>query len=308
MSFQLITPVILLIFNRPEKTERVFASIRAAKPSQLLIVADGPRETHPEDTQKCAATRAIVEQVDWECRVERNYSEINLGCKFRVSSGLDWVFSKVETAIILEDDCLPHPTFFRFCETLLEYYQRDERVMVISGNNFISNHQRSKSSYYFSRYINFWGWATWRRAWCHYDVEMCNWPSIREQNWLKDLLQDKRAVSYWSKIFDLTYQELIDTWDYQWVFTCWCQSGLSIVPNVNLVSNIGFGQESTHTSIDSKNASAIPASEMIFPLNHPTFFIADTRADRLLHQRYLTINLFERIQLFIVRHLNPKNF
>lgn len=291
MSFQLTTPVILLIFNRPEKTERVFASIRAAKPSQLLIVADGPRETHPEDIQKCAATRAIVEQVDWECKVERNYSERNLGCKFRVSSGLDWVFSKVETAIILEDDCVPHLTFFHFCEELLDYYRNDKRVMVISGNNFQATHNSTEYSYYFSCYNHCWGWATWRRAWQYYDIEMKLWPKIRDEQWLREILRSNLAMEYWKEIFQAVYNNEINTWDYQWTFSCWLQRGLSILPSCNLVSNIGFDSEATHTHRKTK-ISNLPAEGMGFPLQHPSFMIRNYEADNFTERYIFSLSLF----------------
>jgi hypothetical protein len=158
------TPIAFFIFNRPDTTARVFEAIRQAQPSKLLVVADGPRSTRPGEAEKCAATRAIIDQVDWECEVLTNYSDVNLGCRHRVSSGLDWVFEQVEEAIILEDDCLPHPTFFRFCEELLEWYRHDHRIVAISGDNFQNGHQSGEFSYYFSRYVHIWGWATWRRG------------------------------------------------------------------------------------------------------------------------------------------------
>jgi hypothetical protein len=163
-DFQLTTPVAFLIFNRPDTTAKVFEAIRQAKPPKLLVVADGPRPDRPDDIEKCKAARGVVEQVDWDCEVLRNYSDVNLGCKKRVSSGLDWVFNTVEEEIILEDDCLPHPTFFRFCEELLDYYRHDERIMVISGDNFQFGRNCTEYSYYFSRYNHCWGWSTWRRS------------------------------------------------------------------------------------------------------------------------------------------------
>ncbi len=273
------TAVALLIFNKPDTTEKVFEAIRQAKPPKLLVVADGPRSDRPGEAEKCQATRAIIDRVDWDCQVLTNYSDVNLGCKLRVSSGLDWVFNTVEEAIILEDDCLPHPTFFHFCEELLDYYQDDERIMVISGDNFQFGRKRTEYSYYFSRYNHCWGWATWRRSWQHYDIEMKLWPKIRDGNWLRYILEEPMTVRYWQKIFQATYEEKNNSWAYRWTFSCWVQSGLTVIPNVNLVSNLGFVIEATHTK-NSRNPSAhLPLEKMCFPLQHPPFIIRDAEAD-----------------------------
>lgn len=294
-EFQLTTPVVFMIFNRPHTTQQVFNEIRKAKPATLLVIADGPRLSKEDDGEKCAAARNIVEQVDWECQVLKNYSDTNLGCKQRVASGLDWVFSMVEEAIILEDDCLPHPEFFRFCQELLAYYRDDKRIMTISGNNFQDGRRRTLDSYYFSRYAHVWGWATWRRTWECYHVDMKLWPEVRGGRWLFDILGSMRvdvkngqccfdaigsmkAIAFWHKIFDYTYAGNIDTWDYQLLFASWLQNGLHILPNVNLVSNIGFGVDATHTKTVRKCAN-MPVEEIGFPLHHPPFMIRDAAAD-----------------------------
>lgn len=295
-EWQLNTPVALIIFNRPDTTQKVFDAIRQAKPPMLLVIADGHRLDKPEDLEKCAATRAIIEQVDWRCQVLKNYADINLGCKKRVSSGLNWVFDTVEEAIILEDDCLPHSTFFHFCEELLDYYRHDKRIMMISGDNFLFGQKRTEYSYYFSRYINIWGWATWRRAWQYYDIEMDQWPKIRDGNWLQDIFCNSRTVYFWQKIFQSTYDDLINTWDYQWVFACWLQNSISVVPNVNLISNIGFDRDSTHTTEKASKASLIPTEQLMFPLNHPSFVICDTLADNFVQNNFFSCNLLQRMQ------------
>ncbi|MBW4472824.1 MAG: glycosyltransferase family 2 protein [Stenomitos rutilans HA7619-LM2] len=276
----LVTPVAFFIFNRPQLTQRVFDAIRQAKPARLLVVADGPRRDRSGEAELCAQTRAVIQQVDWPCQVLTNFSDTNLGCKRRVSSGLDWVFDTVEEAIILEDDCLPHPTFFPFCETLLEHYRNDTRVMVISGNNFQFGHQRTSDSYYFSRYNHIWGWATWRRAWRYYDVEMTLWSVIKQGHWLHDLLGEDRAVRYWTDSFEAVANDRLDTWDFQWTFACWIQHGLSILPNINLVSNIGFHPEATHTKDANSRVSNLPSEAIKLPLKHPQFIIRDTFADQ----------------------------
>jgi len=279
-TWQLTTPVVFLIFRRPDTTARVFAEIARARPPKLLVVADGPRADRPGEAEKCAAARAIIEQVDWPCEVLTNYAETNMGCGRRVASGLDWAFSLVEEAIILEDDCLPHPTFFRYCEELLERYRDDERVMVVSGDKSQEGQMRHTHSYYFSRYNHLWGWASWRRAWEHYDHEMHLWPIIRDSGWLYDVLQDAQAGHYWQTAFQQVYDGHIDSWGYRWTLTCWLQSGLTILPSVNLVTNIGFGPEATHTT---SLANERPTQPMQFPLQHPPFVIRDTQADERTH-------------------------
>ena len=257
------TPIAFIIFNRPDTTAKVFESIRKAKPSKLLVIADGPRLDKIGEAEKCVETRKIIEGVDWECEVITNYSDVNLGCKIRPSSGIDWVFEQVEEAIILEDDCLPEHTFFAYCEELLEKYRYDTRIAAISGTNVQSGQRRTNDSYYFSRYMHVWGWATWRRSWQNYDIKMKQWPIVRDGDWLQDILTDKLAIKNWQETFQRVYDGEIDkAWDYQWVFACWIQSGLIISPNINLISNIGFGPGATHTFNKSDLGSNIPTSAM----------------------------------------------
>ena len=294
-NYQLRTPVAFIIFNRPETTQRVFEQIAKAKPSKLLVIADGPRENSPGDTERCAAVRSIIDNVDWDCELLTNYSDVNLGCKRRISSGLDWVFDTVEEAIILEDDCLPDPTFFRFCEELLEKYRDDERIGIISGNNFQFGRKRTGYSYYFSRYPHIWGWASWRRVWKNYDVDIKIWPEIHEGKWLEDLLETKRSVWYWKYLFNKVYNGKVDTWDYQLTFLCWTESILTIIPNVNLVSNIGFGKGAVHTVVKDKFAE-IETEPMNNPILHPTYILRDSKADRVVENRMFSgISLLLRI-------------
>lgn len=283
--FQAKTPVCLIIFNRLDITEKVFEAIRQAKPPKLLVIADGPRADRKGEAEQCAATRAIINRVDWDCEVLKNYSDINLGGRKRISSGLNWVFNLVEEAIILEDDCLPDPTFFRFCEELLERYRNDERIMLISGDNLQFGRKRTEYSYYFSRYAHIWGWASWRRAWKHYDDQMSLWPEIQKTGWLEDLLENEQLIEYWSYYFQGTYSEQITYgWDCRFLFACWVQNGLSILPNVNLISNIGFGPDASHTKDSESVLANIPVKAIQFPLQHPPFVIRDTQADDFTEQ------------------------
>ncbi|HEX9666459.1 MAG TPA: glycosyltransferase family 2 protein [Thermodesulfobacteriota bacterium] len=276
------TPVAFIIFNRPDTTERVFAEIARAKPSKLLVIADGPRDDHPEDAETCAAARSIIERIDWKCELFKDYSDINLGCGKRPATGISWVFEHVEEAIILEDDCVPHPTFFRYCEELLKRYRDDERIVQICGNNFQFGKRRSSLSYFFSWHNICWGWASWRRAWRHFDIGLKLWPMLRNSPWLLDIVGDLRAVAYWQDKFDRAYASAgnIDYWDYQWTFACWSQNGLSILPNTTLISNVGFGVEATHTKSANNKLANLPAGEMIFPLQHPPYVVRNSEADQ----------------------------
>lgn len=271
-------PVAFIIFNRPDTTEKVFNEIAKAKPSKLLVIADGPRVHRDGEAARCAETRKIIERVDWECDVLTNYSDSNLGCKNRVASGIDWVFEQVPEAIILEDDCLPHPDFFRFCDELLELYRDDKRVSMIGGSNLQFGTKRGAASYYFSRFNHIWGWASWRRAWQHYDSDAKLWPEFRDANWLAALFEDRAVQKFWAGAFESVYQKKIDTWDYQWVLAAWTQGMLTILPSVNLISNIGFGAGATHTHGDSPYASLATGS-LAFPLTHPAIVLPHREAD-----------------------------
>jgi hypothetical protein len=279
------TPVSLFIFNRPDCTEKVFEQIRSRQPSRLLIVADGPRSDHPEDIEKCVRTRAILEKVDWPCELLVNLSDRNLGCAKRISSGLDWVFQHVDEAIILEDDCLPHPTFFRYCDELLDRYRMDERVMHISGDNFQFGRKRGEASYYFSVFPHVWGWATWRRAWRHFEGVMDNWLEISRGNYLARVLPERSALNYWTKIFQAVYCGSVNSWAYPWTLACWLQGALSLLPNCNLVSNIGFGSNATHTR-GVNEYSNLPTESLPFPLVHPRFIMRDFEADQFTQRTH----------------------
>ena len=261
------TPVALFLFNRPEPTARVFARIAEARPRQLFLIADGPRTE--AERPRCEAARQAVSRVDWDCHVRRNFSDENLGCRVRMSSGIDWVFSQVEEAILLEDDCLPHPTFFPYCAELLARFGEDERIVMISGDNFQRGRRRTPFSYYFSRIPHVWGWATWRRAWRHYDVTINRWPELRDAGWLEATLRDADVARAYRRLFDDTHSGKIDTWDYQLTLAAWQQEALTVLPEVNLVTNLGFGPDATHTKACNSPDAALPVHPMEFPLRHP---------------------------------------
>ncbi len=240
-------PVLFLIFNRPDTTKKVFDEIRKIKPRYLYIAADGPQSGKKENLNKSQETRKITENIDWRCKVKRLYRDKNLGCGKAVSSAINWFFENVESGIILEDDCLPDRSFFSFSEAMLKKYKKDSKIMHISGDNFLNYKDQDRNSYMLSSYPHIWGWATWRRAWEKYDFDMKDW---RQRNLVQKLKFAKGSLwnkIYWIAMFDGIVNGGINTWDFQWVNALMKNNGLSIVPGVNLVSNIGFGKDSSHT-------------------------------------------------------------
>lgn len=274
------TPIAFFIFNRPDLTKLVFDATRQAKPKKLLVVADGPRLNVPGDFDKCKEVRNIIEKVDWDCEVLKNYSDNNLGCGERVSSGLNWVFDIVSEAIILEDDCLPDLTFFRFCEEMLCKYKEDERIMMISGTNLMVDWKSDLQSYHFSLYGGIWGWATWKRAWKYYDYNMDLLERKDIKKLIRSLLDDEDQYHYNSTAFSKTQKGEIDTWDFQWNFARFIKSGLSIVPSVNLISNLGIRNDSTHNIDRIKEIGNLPLRQILFPLKEPSEISIDRKYDR----------------------------
>lgn len=271
------TPVVFLIFRRPGVTVRVFEVIRQARPKQLLVVADGPRDA--TEATLCEQARAVTEQVDWDCEVFRNYATVNMGCRDRVSSGISWVFELVEEAIILEDDCLPHPSFFPYCSALLDRYRHDERIMAISGDNFQNGQRRTPYSYYFSTYPHCWGWATWRRAWRHWHFKPELWLEFRDSGLIATVCGNADEAQFWRSTFDQAFLDGdSNSWAYPWTLACWSQGGLTALPEVNLVSNIGFSAGATHTS--RATAEADLATADLGSLTHPPFVVRHREADR----------------------------
>jgi len=286
------TPILFIIFNRPDTAEKVFNEIKKIKPKKLFVSADGPRENKPGEKEKCLATRKIIDQVDWECEVYKKYSDVNLGCKLGVSSGIDWFFKNVEQGIILEDDCLPAQSFFKFCEELLEKYKNNEKIMMISGDNFQNSRQRGDGSYYFSKFSHIWGWATWRRAWEHYSVNMEGYPKFKQDKKINAIWSKEYIRKYWLDTFDQAYENKIDTWDYQWAFSIWKMDGLCVIPNYNLISNIGFRDDATHTKSANKLANQKIQSMDI--IKHPFKIEQNKKADNY-YSKIFKKSLFKKI-------------
>jgi len=287
--------VLFLVFNRLDTTKKVFEAIKKAKPPRLYVAADGARETKDGEDKKVKEVRDyVIDKIDWKCEVKTLFREHNLGCKYAVSGGIDWFFENEEMGIILEDDCLPSISFFRFCEELLIKYKDDTRIGLISGDNFQNGNIRGDSSYYFSRYIHIWGWATWRRAWKKYDINMDSFPVFLKEKSIKSIITDKKEQMGWLDIFNKIYNNEIDTWDYQWVYTCFSNSSMSIMPNKNLVTNIGFGGEGTHTMDRMDPAANMKVDDLIFPLVDPKFKLINKVADD-----YSKKTLFTKKSIFI---------
>lgn len=263
------TAVLFLVFNRPDTTKQVFEAIRKARPLRLYVAADGARLGREGEAERVEQVRQIATAVDWPCEVKTLFREKNLGCKMAVSGGIDWFFQNEEQGIILEDDCLPQPDFFTFCQTMLNRYAQDQRVWVVTGNNFQNGQRRGEASYYFSRYNHVWGWASWRRAWSKRDMEVKFWPEWKESPHWQACLPDQIERRYWSKIFDQIYRNEIDTWDYPWTASVWLHGGLTATPNVNLVANIGFGPDATHTSSASSPLAKMATGSMGPLINMP---------------------------------------
>ena len=271
------TAILLIIFNRPNTTIQVFEAIRLAKPCRLYIAADAPRVSNKVDIEKCSLTRAMTEKIDWPCEVKRLYQNVNLGCSFGPRSAFDWFFSFETEGIILEDDCVPHPDFFPFATAMLERFRDDKRIISINGSNLGYN-LNNKFSYTFSRFMNMWGWATWADRAHSIDYNIEKWGQVHNPVFFlyKHLRQhvfdlDINWYKYWKEKFDLTFaKENITWWDWQWIFHQMINRQLSVVPAVNLVTNIGFHADGTHTHAENNPAANIPAVSLSKPYRHPS--------------------------------------
>jgi hypothetical protein len=271
------TPILFCVFHRPDLAQQVFSAIREQRPRTLLVVQDGPRPDRPGEAARVEQTRRLLDQVDWDCDLRMDFAPANMGCQARMNSGITWAFSQFERLIILEDDCLPAPSFFGYCEALLARFAEDERIMLISGDNF-QPAPRTPHSYYFSKWTHIWGWASWRRAWEWNDPSMQAWPEFRQSDGLRRWCCDEPEAAHWTEVFDRAHAGGIDTWDFAWMFACWRRGGLTVLPRCNLVSNLGFGQDATHTLDSTSRLSRLPTGEL-GPLRHPPEVDRDAAAD-----------------------------
>lgn len=275
MTSKYNTPILFLIFNRPETTRVVWQAIKKQKPSKLFIAADGPRRDKSGEKERCRQTRKITEKIDWPCQVKRLYRSKNLGCKKAVSSGIDWFFGQVEEGIIIEDDCSPDQSFFKYCSTLLDRYRDNRNIMHIGGNNFQKD-EKGTDSYYFSKYSHIWGWATWKRAWKTYSVNIDDWWRQRSKVFKNMGILEK---IFWSINFQTVANGFIDTWDYQWQYAIWLNQGVCISPSKNLVINLGVGEDSTHTKTINQAIGSIK-KESLKKIEHPKNISINKQADK----------------------------
>lgn len=282
------TPVLFLIFNRPDLTAAVFDKIRQAKPAKLFIAADGPRDQIKKEEDLCKETRELVlNNIDWPCEVEILFREKNLGCSKAVIEAITWFFNNVEYGIILEDDCLPLESFFLFCEELLIKYKEDERIMAISGTNFFGDYEVS-ASYLFSIIGGSWGWASWRRAWSKFDYSMKDWGKREYRKEIKSFFSNDKLFNYYTKYFDSYLKNLESVvWDYRWLFCRLAHRGLSVIPSRNQIKNIGFGIEATHTLNAESKLSNLPTNKLLFPLHLNETVIPDLNYDNRIYEEFL---------------------
>jgi hypothetical protein len=308
----LTTPILFLIFNRPVVTKQVFEAIRAMKPTKLYVAADGPRPGVHDEIENCRMAREAATAIDWQCDVKTLFREENLGCGRGVSSAITWFFKQEEEGIILEDDCYPSADFFPFCVELLDRYRNDKRIMAITGTNLVPERLRSNEySYAFSNHNNIWGWASWRRAWDLYDYEMSNYAKIKELGYLKNNFSSQYEHDYFEWVFERTYLIPSITWDYQWEFVRRINSGLTIQPQKNLISNLGFGHDATHTKNPSDKSSKLKLETLEFPLRHPEYVLVDTEADKIAfieHNTNLSTRIKSTVKSLLPRSVRTKLF
>jgi hypothetical protein len=298
------SPVLFLIFNRPDKTKQVFEAIRHAQPDKLFVAADGPRKDRIGEQELCKQTREIISAIDWKCELKTLYRSENLGCKVAVSSAINWFFENVEEGIILEDDCLPNQSFFLFCERMLNEYRVDQRIMHIGGSNFQDGLIRENASYYFSSMFHIWGWATWRRAWKFYDIEMKGLNSLLNIDFFESIFKKRSHQEIWKRMFNAVETGKSNTWDYQWTLSCWLNNGLSVIPNTNLVSNIGYDGDATHTSLNEKDILSNKKIESLVDIISPNYMIRNYRADCYTMDKYFIKNKKNDVVLNIINRLN----
>jgi len=273
------SPVLFIVFNRPDVTAKVFDAIRAARPAKLYVSADGPRRNRPDEDTRCREVREIASKVDWPCELRTKFNDDNLGCKEGVVGGLNWFFEHEEEGIILEDDCVPTPDFFRFCDTLLSRYRHDSRVRLISGTNLQHGQRRGDASYYFSRLSHIWGWASWRRTWRDYNKNLSQFSADEIESAILDCFPEPLIAAKWKEIAIALQLNKIDTWDYQLAIAGLLSGSVSAIPNTNLISNIGFGANATHTlDAGSRNAN-LQVGTLEAEITHPRHFVPTLAAD-----------------------------
>ena len=281
------TAVLVLLFNRPHETEKLFEYLAKLKPEKLYVNQDGQRKNSLKDIELCEKVKKIALNPSWNCKVFSNLSKNNNGCRNSVSSGLDWFFEKEQFGIILEDDCMPSISFFKFSKEMLNKYKDNKKIAVISGSNFQKDNKIiGMGDYYYSKYAHCWGWSSWRRAWKYYDKNLSFWPKWKNSIEWKTFHQNKLEQKYWTSIFDRVYDNKIDSWAYIWQASVWYNNAMTITPNKNLILNIGFNKNATHTNIQDKNISNNPISSLPDDLKSPELIKIDMEADLMVFKNH----------------------
>jgi hypothetical protein len=274
--------VLLIAYNRPVLTNKVFAEIKKAKPSHLFVSLDSPK--YAKDISKCLSVFEII-KVDWDCKVKYLIHQTNQGGKWGGYKAITWFFQNVSEGIILEDDDVPDPSFFPFCETLLDVHRNDLNIGTISGDNFQFG-KRAQDSYYYSKFFNGWGWATWKRVWESFDINLLNWEKERCEGFNYDFIDDPREIYFWRQALDRMFDGSDDAWDYQFTYHLWKKNMLNIIPSVNLITNIGSGEDSTHSMVNHPLVN-LKTEPMIFPLKRPSEIKRNKEFDKNLLRYYL---------------------
>lgn len=262
------TPILFLTYKRFETSKLVFESIKHAKPKKLYFVSNASKNNNLEEFEKILKVRSLINQIDWDCELITLFREEYLEVKQSITLSISWFFSLEEKGIILEDDCVPSLSFFPFCEELLNYYEYNNEVYSIGGCCFFEDLNLPDNEYRFSNHAYIWGWATWRRAWLKYDLNMYEWPNFKNTNSFKSIFKNILVRFYWIRIFNLVYTGQVKTWDYQWLYSIWLNKGISIIPNRNLISNVGFGLDSNFTHDNNSLEAKMKISDVKFPIKH----------------------------------------
>lgn len=283
--------MLLITFNRPDHTRQVWNEIKKQKPKYLFVFQDGSRPNNKEDIEKVEQVRALFnpDEIDWECELKTNFNENNLGCGRGPAAAITWFFDNVEEGLIFEDDCLPTPEFFQYTSMLLEKYRDNDKVSFIGGTNYQDGIKRGDASYYFSAgHHGTWGWGSWRRVWNKFDYRLSNIDEKDAKEIFKNYFPNLRQREYWMNIFEKSKLDQFDNsaWDYQFYISCWKHNMLAVIPNVNLISNIGFDDEATHTTAEDDKFASNKTST-ILPLTFNLNLVLDTQADYYLHRFYV---------------------
>lgn len=297
------TPVVLICFNRPNLTKKTFNQIKKNKPSKLFLIMDGPRYKNSQDIQNIKKVRKIIEEINWKCKIYKNFSKNNLGLKKRVVSGLNWVFKKVDKAIILEDDCYPSDSFFYFCETMLNFYKKNKNIGIITGNNF-QNKPVDNNSYYFSKYSHIWGWATWRRTWKLYNDNDQKIQNFVKSSKFKKICKILDEQKYWIDMHHQIKSGTLKSWAYYFLLNMWKNNYLTVTPNLNLIENLGINSKSSSNPNDPGLKKDLTKTVLKFPLIYPKAIKVNEKADSQVFYSIYKKNIQTRLKNKIKKMIN----